>query len=113
MGNDLSIWTLVLDASPIVQAVMALLMVAGARARLVRAGSHCCRVLAGAVHHGKGSVGQCHWGGEPPPNLETPPARQVFRLRPAGGNSGLAPQADRFVPFAHWAQRPRMRVRTA
>ena len=25
MGNDLSIWTLVLDASPIVQAVMALL----------------------------------------------------------------------------------------
>ena len=28
MGNDLSIWTLVLDASPIVQAVMALLMVA-------------------------------------------------------------------------------------
>src|ERR1700692_1391929 len=28
MGNDLSIWTLVLDASPIVQAVIALLMVA-------------------------------------------------------------------------------------
>src|SRR5258707_8553043 len=28
MGNDLSIWTLVLDASPIVQAVMALLLVA-------------------------------------------------------------------------------------
>jgi biopolymer transport protein TolQ len=28
MGNDLSIWTLVLDASPIVQAVMALLMAA-------------------------------------------------------------------------------------
>ena len=28
MGNDLSIWTLVLDASPIVQAVMVLLLVA-------------------------------------------------------------------------------------
>src|SRR5260370_16606817 len=28
MGNDLSIWTLVLDASPVVQAVMALLLVA-------------------------------------------------------------------------------------
>ena len=28
MGNDLSIWTLVLDASPIVQAVMVLLMAA-------------------------------------------------------------------------------------
>ncbi len=28
MGNDLSIWTLVLDASPVVQAVMLLLMIA-------------------------------------------------------------------------------------
>jgi hypothetical protein len=43
-----------------------LVLCAGARAR---------------VHHGKGSVGQCHWGREPPPNRETPPAGHVFRTR--------------------------------